>query len=122
MQRAEERVGAHPSRRFSLADDRSLQQFDCVADLEWREPGHQQVVTAGGKKRFGHNSGKWQVTSDKFYAISKIAFNLILATCHLPLATISMNPEWIGYMAAFLTTAAYVPQLVKVFRHRHTKR
>lgn len=32
-----------------------------------------------------------------------------------------MNPEIIGYLAAFLTTASYVPQLVKVLRHRHTK-
>jgi len=32
-----------------------------------------------------------------------------------------MNPEIIGYLAAILTTAAYVPQMVKVLRHRHTQ-
>ena len=32
-----------------------------------------------------------------------------------------MNPEIIGYIAAFLTTAAYVPQLLKVMRHKHTQ-
>jgi MtN3 and saliva related transmembrane protein len=31
-----------------------------------------------------------------------------------------MNPEIIGFLAAFLTTAAYVPQMVKVLRHRQT--
>ncbi len=31
-----------------------------------------------------------------------------------------MNPEWIGYLAAFFTTAAYVPQTLKVLRERHT--
>lgn len=31
-----------------------------------------------------------------------------------------MNPEWIGYAAAFFTTAAYVPQVIKVFKERHT--
>ncbi|MDE3016709.1 MAG: SemiSWEET transporter [Pseudomonadota bacterium] len=31
-----------------------------------------------------------------------------------------MNPEWIGYVAAVFTTAAYIPQTIKVFRHRHT--
>lgn len=31
-----------------------------------------------------------------------------------------MNPEWIGYAAAVLTTAAYIPQTIKIFRHRHT--
>lgn len=31
-----------------------------------------------------------------------------------------MNPEIIGYIAAALTTAAYIPQVVKVFRHKHT--
>lgn len=31
-----------------------------------------------------------------------------------------MNPEWIGYAAAFLTTAAYVPQALKVVREKHT--
>jgi len=32
-----------------------------------------------------------------------------------------MNPEIIGYIAAALTTAAYVPQVRKVARHRHTQ-
>ncbi len=32
-----------------------------------------------------------------------------------------MNPEWIGLLAAILTTAAYVPQTVKVLRERNTK-
>lgn len=32
-----------------------------------------------------------------------------------------MNPEWIGSIAAFLTTAAYVPQALKVLREKHTK-
>lgn len=32
-----------------------------------------------------------------------------------------MNPEIVGYLAAILTTAAYVPQLVKVLRHKHTQ-
>jgi MtN3 and saliva related transmembrane protein len=32
-----------------------------------------------------------------------------------------MNPEIIGYLAAILTTAAYVPQVAKVARHKHTK-
>lgn len=32
-----------------------------------------------------------------------------------------MNPEWVGYFAAFLTTAAYVPQMLKVVRHKHTQ-
>lgn len=32
-----------------------------------------------------------------------------------------MNPEWVGYLAAILTTAAYVPQTVKVLRTRHTE-
>ena len=31
-----------------------------------------------------------------------------------------MNPEWIGYAAAVLTTAAYVPQVTKVFKEKHT--
>jgi len=31
-----------------------------------------------------------------------------------------MNPEYIGLLAAFLTTAAYVPQTAKVLRSRHT--
>jgi len=32
-----------------------------------------------------------------------------------------MNPEIMGYLAAFLTTAAYIPQLIKVLRHRNTQ-
>ncbi|MFO0388931.1 MAG: SemiSWEET family sugar transporter [Alphaproteobacteria bacterium] len=32
-----------------------------------------------------------------------------------------MNPEWIGLLAAILTTAAYVPQTIKVLREKHTK-
>lgn len=32
-----------------------------------------------------------------------------------------MNPEIIGSAAAILTTAAYVPQMIKVLRHRHTR-
>jgi MtN3 and saliva related transmembrane protein len=32
-----------------------------------------------------------------------------------------MNPEWIGLGAAILTTAAYIPQTVKVLRERHTQ-
>ena len=32
-----------------------------------------------------------------------------------------MNPEWIGYAAAILTTAGYVPQAVKAIREKHTK-
>ena len=32
-----------------------------------------------------------------------------------------MNPEIIGGIAAVLTTAAYMPQVVKVARHRHTQ-
>lgn len=32
-----------------------------------------------------------------------------------------MNPEWIGYIAAFLTTAAYVPQMRKAVVEKHTK-
>jgi len=32
-----------------------------------------------------------------------------------------MNPEWVGYVAAVLTTAAYVPQMIKVVRHKHTQ-
>lgn len=32
-----------------------------------------------------------------------------------------MNPEIIGGIAAFLTTAAYVPQSIKVFREKNTK-
>jgi MtN3 and saliva related transmembrane protein len=32
-----------------------------------------------------------------------------------------VNPEIIGMIAAFLTTAAYVPQLIKVLRYKDTK-
>jgi MtN3 and saliva related transmembrane protein len=32
-----------------------------------------------------------------------------------------MNPEWIGSLAAIFTTAAYIPQLIKVMRHKHTQ-
>ena len=32
-----------------------------------------------------------------------------------------MNPEWIGLVAAFLTTGAYVPQALKVLREKHTQ-
>lgn len=32
-----------------------------------------------------------------------------------------MNPEWIGYIAAFLTTAAYVPQFRKAFIEKRTQ-
>lgn len=32
-----------------------------------------------------------------------------------------MDPEIIGYAAAILTTAAYVPQAIKVFRDKHTQ-
>ncbi len=32
-----------------------------------------------------------------------------------------MNPEWIGLLAAILTTAAYVPQTIKVLKERHTQ-
>jgi MtN3 and saliva related transmembrane protein len=31
-----------------------------------------------------------------------------------------MNPEFIGYIAALLTTAAYIPQSIKVFREKNT--
>ncbi|MDE3061072.1 MAG: SemiSWEET family sugar transporter [Pseudomonadota bacterium] len=31
-----------------------------------------------------------------------------------------MNPEWIGSIAAFFTTAAYVPQVLKAWREKHT--
>lgn len=31
-----------------------------------------------------------------------------------------MNPEWVGLLAAILTTAAYVPQTLKVLREKHT--
>ncbi len=33
----------------------------------------------------------------------------------------SINPEWLGIPAAILTTAAYIPQAVKVMRDKHTK-
>ncbi len=32
-----------------------------------------------------------------------------------------MNPEIIGGIAAVLTTAAYIPQSIKVFREKNTK-
>lgn len=32
-----------------------------------------------------------------------------------------MNPEIIGGIAAILTTAAYIPQFIKVFREKDTK-
>lgn len=32
-----------------------------------------------------------------------------------------MNPEIIGSIAAILTTAAYIPQSIKVFREKNTK-
>lgn len=32
-----------------------------------------------------------------------------------------MNPEIFGIIAAFLTTSAYVPQALKVFREKETK-
>ncbi|MEK6745592.1 MAG: SemiSWEET transporter [Rickettsiales bacterium] len=32
-----------------------------------------------------------------------------------------MNPEIVGGIAAILTTAAYVPQFIKVFREKNTK-
>jgi MtN3 and saliva related transmembrane protein len=32
-----------------------------------------------------------------------------------------MNPEWIGGIAAILTTAAYIPQTIKVLRYKHTQ-
>lgn len=32
-----------------------------------------------------------------------------------------MNPEWIGGLAAFLTTCSFLPQAVKVIRRRDTR-
>lgn len=32
----------------------------------------------------------------------------------------SFNPEWIGYLAAIFTTAAYIPQVIKAWREKHT--
>ncbi|MFN3712513.1 MAG: SemiSWEET transporter [Alcanivoracaceae bacterium] len=32
-----------------------------------------------------------------------------------------MNPQWLGMMAAFCTTFAFVPQVVKVVRDRDTR-
>ncbi len=32
-----------------------------------------------------------------------------------------MNPEIIGTIAAFLTTVAYIPQVIKVLKHKDTK-
>lgn len=34
---------------------------------------------------------------------------------------LAFDPEIIGYLAAFFTTIAYIPQMIKVFRHKHTK-
>lgn len=31
-----------------------------------------------------------------------------------------MNPEWVGYLAAILTTVAYMPQTIKAVRERNT--
>ena len=31
-----------------------------------------------------------------------------------------MQAEWVGYMAGVLTTLAYIPQLIKVLREKHT--
>jgi MtN3 and saliva related transmembrane protein len=33
----------------------------------------------------------------------------------------SLNPEWIGYIGAFFTTGAYLPQVIKVVREKHTQ-
>ena len=33
----------------------------------------------------------------------------------------SIDPEWFGIPAAILTTAAYIPQALKVFRDKDTK-
>lgn len=32
-----------------------------------------------------------------------------------------MNPEIFGYIAAFLTTTAFLPQVIKCWRSRHTR-
>ncbi len=32
-----------------------------------------------------------------------------------------MNPEIVGSIAAFLTTVAYIPQVHRVLKHKHTK-
>lgn len=32
-----------------------------------------------------------------------------------------MNPDIFGFLAAFLTTIAYFPQAIKVYREKHTK-
>jgi MtN3 and saliva related transmembrane protein len=32
-----------------------------------------------------------------------------------------MNPEWVGYVAATLTTLAFVPQAIKTIRSRDTR-
>ena len=37
------------------------------------------------------------------------------------MTTISLSPTWIGMAAALLTTAAYAPQAIKVWRSRSTK-
>ncbi len=33
----------------------------------------------------------------------------------------NISPEWIGYGGAFFTTVAYMPQVIKVVREKHTK-
>jgi MtN3 and saliva related transmembrane protein len=33
----------------------------------------------------------------------------------------NIDPEWLGIPAALLTTAAYIPQAVKVLREKHTQ-
>jgi MtN3 and saliva related transmembrane protein len=37
------------------------------------------------------------------------------------MTTLSLSPTWIGMAAALLTTAAYAPQAIKVWRSRSTK-
>lgn len=34
---------------------------------------------------------------------------------------LGVNPEWVGYAAGVLTTLAYIPQVIKVLREKHTK-
>ncbi len=33
----------------------------------------------------------------------------------------TIDPEWLGMLAAFFTTAAYIPQAIKILRDKHTK-
>jgi MtN3 and saliva related transmembrane protein len=33
----------------------------------------------------------------------------------------SINPEWVGMIAAVLTSVGYMPQALKVVREKHTK-